>query len=99
MAVTYKLPTISSNYQHDLKAFLTYHGTFGRDMIQIFNDYVVFQTGYGLAVEYDVVETPDYFSDTQTLFNSKGQDGWKFVTLFNSNSIFKRFGPNLVLTP
>jgi len=99
MTVIYKIPTISDNYQYDLAAFLNYHGKFGREIIQIYNEYGIFRDGYALALEYDVVDTPDYFSDAETLFSSKGQNGWQFVTLFNSSAVFKKFSSYLALTP
>jgi hypothetical protein len=99
MAVTYILPTISTDYTYDLSSYLNYHGLFGRDLINIYNEYGIFQNGYYLAILYNVIKLDNYIIDVETTFNTMGQDGWKFVTLYNGNAIFKKFSSLQSTTP
>ena len=99
MAVAYALPTISNNYLYDLQAFLNYNGLFGRELIHIYNDYGVFQAGYALVVEYNVIELSDYVADVETLFNTNGQAGWQLIELYNNTAIFKKFSTFQATTP
>lgn len=80
----YLLVDITPNIS--LIEFLDFHGQYGREIVQIYNNYAIFKTGSPFPYVHMLQSNTN---DMEGLLNSVGVEGWKFVMLYNDYVLFK----------